>query len=297
MNKKAVKQVFSLKCTKIIVGIFLFLSLWGTFDISYYTEIALYGYSASGTFSTEEKTQVVVTLAVIFLIYFYVCYKKEVKKLKAISDYQRSDYFKETGKTYEETVSNKGTYGEALTVEILSKCDGYKRILINAYIPKHDGTKSEIDAIMIHETGIYVFESKNYSGWIYGKEDQKQWVQVLNYGKMKNYFYNPIWQNKSHIENLKGFLGNLNTKFYSFIVFSQRCELKDVKYHYSNCAVVNRNNLPQVLYNLVGQSQKILTTNEIDDFYARLKPLTLITEEERKAHIESIKNKIGGSDL
>lgn len=37
----------------------------------------------------------------------------------------------------------------------------------------------EIDLIMISETGIYVFESKNYSGWIFGDEKQRYWTQIL----------------------------------------------------------------------------------------------------------------------
>jgi hypothetical protein len=61
-------------------------------------------------------------------------------------------------------------------------------------LSKKDGSTTEIDLIMIDETGIYVFESKNYSGWIFGDEKRKNWVQTLE-NRQKNYFYNPIWQN------------------------------------------------------------------------------------------------------
>ena len=52
---------------------------------------------------------------------------------------------------------------------------------------------------MIHEKGIFVIESKNYSGWIFGNERDKKWTQVLANGD-KNYFFNPILQNKIHIK-------------------------------------------------------------------------------------------------
>ena len=44
---------------------------------------------------------------------------------------------------------------------------------------------------MIHEKGIFVFESKNYSGWIFGSADQLNWTQSLQNGE-KHHFYNPI---------------------------------------------------------------------------------------------------------
>lgn len=59
---------------------------------------------------------------------------------------------------------------------------------------------------------IFVVESKNYSGWIFGNEKS---------------FYNPIMQNKTHIKWLKKQVGN-NIPVYSVIAFSERCKLKDI---------------------------------------------------------------------
>ena len=35
--------------------------------------------------------------------------------------------------------------------------------LFNCYLPMENKETTEIDAIMIHHSGIYVFESKNYA--------------------------------------------------------------------------------------------------------------------------------------
>ena len=48
------------------------------------------------------------------------------------------------------------------TYRCLRQLPGYKRFLFNCYLPKQDGEKTEIDVIFLHESGIYVFESKNY---------------------------------------------------------------------------------------------------------------------------------------
>ena len=77
---------------------------------------------------------------------------------------------------------------------------------------------TEIDVLMLHRTGIYVLESKNYSGWIFGNEKDASWTQTLP-NKDKNHFYNPVRQNKTHIMWLNEMLGNdMST---SIIVFSE----------------------------------------------------------------------------
>ena len=87
-----------------------------------------------------------------------------------------------------------------------------------------------IAVLLITIKGLFVFESKNYSGWILGSETQKNWTQTLPKGRGKNqkeYFYNPILQNKGHINTLKKILKQ-NVPIYSIITFSERCTLKKV---------------------------------------------------------------------
>lgn len=144
------------------------------------------------------------------------------------SRFKRSKYEKISGNGYFKTRFNIGNYGEYLTFSYLETLPGYNKIITNVYIPKNDDTTTEIDILMLNSTGIYVFESKNYSGWIFGDERNKNWTQSLK-GKKKNQFYNPIWQNKAHIRALENILPKISSnRFYSYIVFSERCELKKV---------------------------------------------------------------------
>ena len=57
---------------------------------------------------------------------------------------------------------NVGQYGEYLTeYALLSRSmEGYYVVLKNLYLPMK-GKTTEIDLLMIHEKGIFVFESKN----------------------------------------------------------------------------------------------------------------------------------------
>ena len=72
-------------------------------------------------------------------------------------------------------------------------------------MPKENGETSEIDVLMIHNKGIFVFERKNFSGWIFGNEIQRMWTQTLPKGRGRSHkesFFNPIMQNRTHIKTL-----------------------------------------------------------------------------------------------
>lgn len=87
----------------------------------------------------------------------------------------------------------KGHYGEYLTEYALEHGNiGNVVVFSNVIVPRTSGptSTSEIDVVMLHEKGVFVIESKNYSGWIYGSADQRNWTVTLN-AKTKEHFYNP----------------------------------------------------------------------------------------------------------
>ena len=144
-------------------------------------------------------------------------------------EFEESEYYKQTNNSLQKIMSDKGKMGEYLTYSDLTFVTGYKKFILNAYIPTKNGETTEIDIIMIHETGLYIFESKNFSGWIYGTDTENEWVQTLPNGRgiQKNYFYNPIIQNRQHMKWLGHYLNDILPMF-SFVVFSDRCILKEI---------------------------------------------------------------------
>jgi len=204
------------------------------------------------------------------------------------SKYEKSNYKKETGYNYFKVRFDAGFYGEYLTFNILERVNGNKKILSNVYVSKETGGTTEIDVVMIHEKGIYVIESKNYSGWIYGDEKNKNWTQTFKSGK-KEKFYNPIWQNQTHIRHLMKILNIENSNmFNSIIVFSERCELKKVQVTSINVKVINRYRLLRTLNALISESKVTFDTNEVKKIYAKLKNYTNVSEEVKKQHIEKV---------
>lgn len=106
--------------------------------------------------------------------------------------------------------NNRGERGERSVNSILYEFKYENDYLLRDIIlknPKNHNT-SQIDHILICSRGIFVIETKNYSGLIYGSEDNLYWTQVLAYGHDKNKFYNPIRQNRTHIYIINQILRN-----------------------------------------------------------------------------------------
>ena len=205
--------------------------------------------------------------------------------------YSQSDYKNVSGHNFVKTLFNRGNYGEFLTFYQLEKLKGYHKLLTNVYIPKENDTTTEIDLMMVSETGIYVFESKNYSGWIFGSENQKEWTQSLP-NKVKNKFYNPIWQNRGHISALKSFLEIENDRLLkSYIIFSERCTLKKISVTSENIKVIKRNDLMSAINHDIKTSQKLLSTQEIDRIFSTLKKHSLVDDAIKRKHIENIQER------
>ena len=127
------------------------------------------------------------------------------------------------------TSPNRGTGTERDLVLTLLKSGVPKETIFHElYLKKSNGRYCQVDVVVATSAGIIVFEVKRYGGWISGTGYQKQGTQVVAFGLEKHRFYNPIIQNKTHIENLKRQLNQGNVPFFSVIVFYGDCRFKDI---------------------------------------------------------------------
>ena len=171
----------------------------------------------------------------------------------------------------------KGKYGEKMVRRTLEHLDSKEYSMFHdVYVPTKKGT-SQIDHVVVSSKGVFVLETKNYAGWIFGNENNQNWTQVIF--KRKEQFYNPIWQNYGHIQALKEFLGENTTKnisFFSIIVFSNTATLKFTE-PFTKSIVIQQNQLVQTIRNLSEHSA--LTPAQVNII---LKKLSLLQEKNRK---------------
>ena len=112
----------------------------------------------------------------------------------------------------------KGLIGEMLVnFAVNVRLDKQKYHLVkNVTLPTEDGT-TQIDHIIVSEFGVFVIETKNMKGWIYGGEKQKTWTQKIY--KHTTKFQNPLYQNYKHVKTIESALGIEHSKIFSVIVF------------------------------------------------------------------------------
>ena len=154
-----------------------------------------------------------------------------------------------------------------------------EKYVINDLLLLSEGKSHQIDHLIIRKTGIFVIETKNYSGLIYGDDKRKDWTQVLNYGKTKNKFYNPILQNKSHIYALSKIIGRKDC-FISIICFPKAEIMTNFNEKVGSISDMRRW--------LNQDMDEILTSTEVENIYQKIinyKNNPKLTNEE---HIDNI---------
>jgi hypothetical protein len=126
---------------------------------------------------------------------------------------------------YSRSPSVKGARGERRVHKVLSRLadEGNRRVI-------HDLTlgiginKTQIDHVFVSRFGVFVIETKNYSGWIFGGERSRQWTQVIY--KNKTRFQNPLRQNYKHTKAVESFLRIHSSRVHSIVVFVGDSEFK-----------------------------------------------------------------------
>lgn len=201
-------------------------------------------------------------------------------------------FFKPDPKFNDERIVNdpRGIFGEAAMAALVARvCDTDKRkyvLLRNLYVPARTGY-TEVDALLLHQSGIYVLESKNLSGEISGDFESERWNQHLN-ANTEHTFYNPVRQNIGHILSLQRFLKirREQAHFISIIVFSDRCTLRKVPKNNEFWSIVHCSELQETLLKRISGRKTIYTPKQIEDFYYKLQECTNVSEEIKAKHRE-----------
>lgn len=130
-------------------------------------------------------------------------------------------------KTVKKEPLNKGKKGEEAVNQKIKKCfSRHSYFLINnVTLNTKDGGTTQIDHILVSEYGVFIIETKNYSGWIFGGKNNKEWTQ--SFPKKKYKFQNPIHQNQKHINELAILFDMFDKRiFKSVIVFTGQSKFK-----------------------------------------------------------------------
>lgn len=181
----------------------------------------------------------------------------------------------------------KGQLGEKHVNQLVSTLPKESYKLYADLYAKHDNGKiTQIDHVVVSPYGIFVIETKNYAGWIFGNVKNKNWTQVI--GKTKHAFFNPLRQNYGHIQALQNQLGISADKFHSIIAFDDKCTFKNDELHKIEEVV----KFSDVKSKLLSKTELILTAQEVKDVQAKIDWLIATTNKQEiaKQHLQQLEH-------
>lgn len=223
----------------------------------------------------------------VFLLVMIICiialslFTSDRSSSKTKDDSSPSRYT-EARRIFEDSAGAEGEWEVSMTAS--ARLPGYK-VIRNLYVPQGGERVTEVDMVLVHNSGIYVLEVKNYSGWIFGSETQRYWTKV--HYKEKHQFYNPLMQNRGHINSLQRYLGLDPSLFHSYVVFTGDCEFRSLEYNPAFHKVVKRERLAGQIKEDANEYGTLLTDDQVSSVYAKLLPLTNPSMERREEQVRT----------
>jgi hypothetical protein len=189
---------------------------------------------------------------------------------------------------YVRSPKTKGRRGEAKVSNILGGDIENEKYVFNNYVILNNGISSQIDHILINAKGVFVIETKNYSGYIYGGVSQQEWTQSLKYGRVKNKFYNPIKQNATHAHNIRNILPK-DIPIIPVVVFVQN-NIDNI----NSAKVINLRYLPY----FIDDQPNVLTAEQINECHEILlnkNSRDSVSDKEHINHIQATQSDIANN--
>lgn len=165
---------------------------------------------------------------------------------------------------------------------ILSRLPDEYRVYNDVYL-ENNGHTAQIDHVIISSHGIYIIETKNYSGKIYGSENAEYWTQYLRGNGYE--FRNPILQNQSHIIAIKNTLHIDSTHIVPIIVFLDKADLRCQ----TTSIVIYANQLYDYILN---HKEIVFSFQELDNIGQKLSTSIITAPDRKETHIQDVRQNI-----
>ena len=189
-------------------------------------------------------------------------------------------------------MSSPDNIGKAGEKRVARKLDWLPKeyiILNDIMLPTQYGT-TQIDHIVVSPYGIFVIETKNYKGWIFGHENSEEWKQSL-WGKKKFWglsseqhkFRNPIRQNQAHTRAIKRITSEVGEfQIIPIVVFSDKADLKITT---PNHIVVNWSSLRSAIKQY---DTPCIPDDDIKNIINKINSVNIIDKNAREAHVSLV---------
>lgn len=219
---------------------------------------------------------------------------KVLKNKKKKTTY--SSYAKTLGEISEKSVTKKttcssyakvlGEIGEESVASILKTLPKDYVVFNDIYL-EIKGYSTQIDHVVISRYGVFIIETKNYTGWIFGNDTSEYWTQTIYENKYQ--LRNPLKQNYAHLKTLQSIFGIEERFYFPIVAFHDRATLKceangNVMYFSELKDFILSKTIPKLTDELVNRLSAILMYYSIKN------------ENQKQEHILKVKQDIANKE-
>ena len=189
---------------------------------------------------------------------------------------------------YGSRAESLGEYGERRVSSYLEDlpCEDYR--VYNDLLIRDGNYTTQVDHIIISRYGVFVLETKNIHGKVYGSGNSEYWKQYLPDSGYKRYGFtqehqlrNPIWQNAGHIKTLRRLVLGNDVPVYGIVVFPTETDL------YVNCEQPVLHMWDVVPF-IKQYREEVLSSEQMGYYRRRLFEVISTSESDRKSHLENV---------
>lgn len=181
-----------------------------------------------------------------------------------------------------------GENGERTVSSYLAdlECDDYQ--VFNDLLLRDGYYTTQIDHIILSRYGVFVIETKNVHGKVYGSGNAEFWKQYLpdwgykRYGTTQEHqLRNPLWQNAGHIKSLRRLVFDNDIPIHGIVVFPYETDL----YVTADQPVLK---IWQVVPYIKQYRDKVLSADQLGFYRRRLLEVISTTESDRQQHLNNV---------
>lgn len=151
-----------------------------------------------------------------------------------------------------------------------------------------NGCSVQIDHVVVSKYGVFIIETKNIKGWIFGTDKSEYWTKNM-YGK-KYSLRNPLKQNYYHVKTLQTLLNIPQNKFVPIVVFMKGASLKCK----TDGIVTTYRKLIRVVRNY---KEIVFDDNEVQRIIYVLTESSIKDRKHKKEHVNKVKQTIAVRDV
>ncbi len=193
--------------------------------------------------------------------------------------------FYQARRTRAENLGDSGERRMATYLEDLP-CEIYR--VYNDILIRNGNYTTQVDHVIISRYGVFVIETKNIHGKVYGTGKSEYWSQYLPDQGYKRYGFtqkhkvrNPLWQNAGHIRSLRRSVFGDDVPIYGIVVFPTETDLN-----------INVDqpvlNMWDVIPYIKTIRNVVLSEEQMEDYCQRLLKVSSREESDRERHLANI---------